>query len=172
MMKTSPMRYLQLILILIFLAGCQATTKVTTAKYEEDLSVYRETSKPVTTIDEEEEETDEIKEVIVEVNDDVLINQEIDYLIDTINQLSQKNKYILGYTVQVYNGRNREEAFKAKELVYQLTSDEDPEVVYRQPNFKVKVGKYLERIEATRMQSLLRREFKNPIVIPERIYFN
>ena len=99
------------------------------------------------------------------------VTSEITELIDTLNALGKSRKYIQGFTVQVYNGKNREEAFKAKERVYSLNLGFEPEVVYVQPNFKVKIGQYIERIEARRTQNKLATEFTNAIVIPDRIYF-
>jgi hypothetical protein len=106
--------------------------------------------------------------VLVAKND---ISKEIEILIDTINSYSRKREFIMGFTVQVYTGRNREEAFKAKEIIYEITEEYDPEVSYIQPNFKVKIGKFLERIEARRLKESLKDDFPNAIVIPERLYF-
>ena len=50
--------------------------------------------------------------------------------------------------------------------------DLEPELVYNQPNYKVKVGKFLTRLEAQPLFTQLKKEFDNAIVAPERIYID
>ncbi|MEM7551698.1 MAG: SPOR domain-containing protein [Bacteroidota bacterium] len=168
-------RTLLFLTVIVAFYSCKPTSSVVTTKYEEDLSVYRDSLIAEYQREEDQEElSDENKpdnQPEASVNMQSLdVTQKIDDLIDTLNILGQSRKFVQGYTVQVYNGRNREDAFKAKERVYSLELGFEPEVVYVQPNFKVKIGQYLERIEARRVQNKLAVEFNTAIVIPDRIY--
>ena len=46
------------------------------------------------------------------------------------------------------------------------------EVVYAQPNFRVKVGKYYTRIDAQRDYVAVKKYFPTAIVIPDKVAIN
>lgn len=96
------------------------------------------------------------------------VTAELQHYIDTVAAINSKNPYMSGYTVQVYTGSDRNEAYDAKEAVYMVMPDADPEVTYEQPVYKVKVGWYRERLEAERVYLQLHRKIASTIVIPER----
>lgn len=132
---------------------------------EEDLSVLRlaEASKSETVIDE--------KERLWAIPPKHDLADEIDSVMSIIKASRSEVKFLNGYTVQVYSGNNREQAKEAKNKVYELFEAYDPEITYIQPNFKVSVGKFYDRLEANRVYIDLKKEFPNAIVLPERIFF-
>jgi len=77
--------------------------------------------------------------------------------------------YLPGFTIQVYSGRSREAANRAKNAVYDILLDEKATVSYDQPMFRVKVGQYYTRLEAEKSFNLLRERFSQALVLPQRI---
>jgi hypothetical protein len=63
-----------------------------------------------------------------------------------------------GYRVQVYNGADRTAAYKAQNKFLQ-----------NYPNFKVRVGDFRTRLEATKMMEQLKPWFSLMFIIPEKI---
>ena len=74
-----------------------------------------------------------------------------------------------GYTIQVYSGVKREDALNVKKKLTQSLPDLESDVEYRQPNFRVRTGKYFNRLEAQKDYLAVKRHFPNAIVIPDRI---
>ena len=55
---------------------------------------------------------------------------------------------VWGYRVQIFTGKNRDEASKMKALFINLFPDVDNYLVYEEPNYKVRVGDFLAKIGA------------------------
>ncbi|OKS89571.1 hypothetical protein RG47T_5055 [Mucilaginibacter polytrichastri] len=74
-----------------------------------------------------------------------------------------------GYRVQVYTGSNRAAAYKAQAKFQQNYPDISAYITYREPDFKVRVGDFRTRIEATRMMEQLKPWFPLMFIITEKI---
>jgi hypothetical protein len=165
------------IIFLLLFAACSTRTQLSQLSYTEDLSVHRQlntsgsTTKDdlISTYEAMAEEKVESATVTREYFDHE-ITTELQSWLDSLTYYNIKRGYVQGFTVQVYNGRMREEAFEVRDLLYELI-EEEPEVTYVQPYFRVRVGSYLEQIQALFMKKQLEHEFPQAIVIPERIYF-
>ena len=94
---------------------------------------------------------------------------QVDTLLEILAAQNQSLGYVQGFTVQVYSGSSRETASKARIDVFRVLIGFEPEIKYVQPNFKVKVGKFTERLEAQWVYAQLKPEFPQAIIIPERI---
>ena len=74
-----------------------------------------------------------------------------------------------GYRVQIFFGSNRQAAYNAQAKF----KDEYPEVQtyvsYTEPNFKVQVGDFRNRLEAQKMQSELTKMFPSMFIIAGKI---
>lgn len=162
------MRYSGIIILgLLLLAGCK-TTSVTTSKptaYSESLAnlrpdLYSEAS--------EEPE----KPVAAEANE-VAFTQHLKTELDSVNQLIiEKNKgqrYVDGYTIQIYTGNNRAEADSARVQAIRLEPTLNPKITYYQPSYKVKTGQFYDRLKAHEMFIFIKEEFPRALLIPERI---
>ena len=159
-------------LIAIVLASCathKTTTTSTPGKYSEDLSIWRprvEASVENTNIT----ATDGRKQTTY-VEPKHAVNKQIDVVLDSMDRYNLSRKYIEGFTIQIYTGLKREDALGAKK---QLTSslpdiDAEVEVQYVQPNFRVKVGKYFNRLEAQQDYSEVKRYFSSAIIVPDKL---
>ena len=96
--------------------------------------------------------------------------------LDSINRIivarNQQQQYVDGYTIQIYNGTNRQEANDARYRASQLAPNLDPKISYHQPSYKVKVGQYVDRLEAHKIFQEIKEEFPMALLIPERIIVN
>jgi len=97
------------------------------------------------------------------------INEQVDTILDSIHEENLSRGAIDGFTIQVYSGIKREDALNIKKKLSQSLPDLDSEVEYRQPNFRVRTGKYLTRLQAQKDYLAVKGYFPNAIVIPDRI---
>jgi hypothetical protein len=165
---------LLLIVLTASLAMFGCSRKVSTSgtaaagKYSEDLSLWRpETTKVAdsveTTKNPERVRTKKYVEATYAIND------EVDMILDSIYEQNLSKGFIDGYTIQVYSGIKREDALNIKKKLSQSLPDLESDVQYRQPNFRVRTGKYFTRLEAQKDYLAVKRYFPNAIVIPDRI---
>lgn len=168
------MRQLLFIFVgLLILSGC--ASKVTTSgsssgtgKYSEDLSVWRPEAENVadtakTTTNPERTRTNKYVEAQYAIND------QVDPILDSIYRENISKGFVDGYTIQVYSGIKREDALNVKKKLSQSLPELQSEVEYRQPNFRVRSGQYLSRMEAQKDYLAVKKHFPNAIVIPDRI---
>ena len=159
----------------LFLTGCSSqkgTTPVTHGSYTEDLSAVRpkaEVLMETKTVDTPDNTT---RRQTAYVEPTINVNKKVDEVLDSINRINLSQRYIDGFTIQIYSGAKREEALNIKKQISANMPDVDSEVQYVQPNFRVKVGKYNQRIEAQKDYMKVRQYFPNAIVIPERLAIN
>ena len=96
------------------------------------------------------------------------ITDDLNIAIEKINEVQNQKPYTV-YTVQIYNGRSRVEANDIRKQVYRIMADMKPELVWRQPNWKVKVGAFESRADAYKTYKKLKESFPGTILVPERI---
>lgn len=151
--------------------GC--SSKVTTSgsagagKYSEDLSVWRPEMEKV--VDTAKVSTPERTRTNQYVEARFAINSQVDAILDSIYEQNLSKGLIDGYTIQVYSGIKREDALTIKKNLSQALPDLESDIQYRQPNFRVRAGKYLTLLEAQKDYLAVKRYFPNAIVIPDRI---
>jgi hypothetical protein len=160
---------------LLFASGCApkttTSTSQSTGKHSEDLSIYRpkieeaDTSKSTatTTVD------NSVRNPSVYVEARQAINEPLDAVLDSIDRINLSNGTIDGFTIQLYSGVKREEALSIKKEMAFVLPKVDAEVQYVQPNFRVRAGKYIDRIEAQKDYMTIKKHFPSAIVIPDRI---
>ena len=162
--------YRRLILfhIVILLIGISCKPKKTTLsmnnerKYYEDLSYIRSTEKT-----KNHKTTTSVENTIPRG-----INEELDSIINIIKSESTTRNSIDGYTIQIYLGDDRSEAEKVEEKLNAIDSLIERKTVFTQPNYRVKVGHYYDRFKVNKDYNRLKKEFRNAIIIPEKIKIN
>jgi hypothetical protein len=170
------MRYsIFIALISILIAGCSSKVTTTgtsgTGKYSEDLSVWRpDTVKPVDSVATSPFPERTRTNRYVEAQHSV--TAQVDAVLDSIYEQNLGKGFVDGYTIQVYSGIKREDALNNKKKMTQSLPDLESDVQYMQPNFRVRTGKYLTRLEAQKDYLVVKRYFPNAIVIPDRIPIN
>lgn len=162
--------YRRLILfhIVILLIGISCKPQKTTLsmnnerKYYEDLSYIRSTEKT-----KNYKTTTSVENTIPRG-----INEELDSIINIIKSESKTRNSIDGYTIQIYLGDDRSEAEKVEEKLNAIDSLIERKTVFTQPNYRVKVGHYYDRFKVNKDYNRLKKEFRNAIIIPEKIKIN
>lgn len=168
------MRHLIIVLLCFALmAGC--ASKVTTSgtatagKYSEDLSVWRPESEVKKDSAKDAFTAPERTRTNKYVEAQHAVTGQVDNVLDSIYNDNLSKGAIDGYTIQVYSGIKREDALNVKKKLTQSLPDLESEVQYRQPNFRVRTGKYHSRLDAQRDYLAVKKVFPNAIVIPDRI---
>src|SRR6187402_768809 len=133
---------------MLVISNCAAPKKTTTTqggKYSEDLSVWRPKAKTST----ETAVNDPVDErkATAYVEPKLTVNEPLDNVLDSIDQINLHKKYVEGFTIQVYSGK-REEALNAKKTLATSLPDLDCDIQFTEPIFRVKVGKYYSRLQA------------------------
>lgn len=73
---------------------------------------------------------------------------------------------IAGYTIQGYNGINRQLAFQIKDQLCAHFGCLNAEVQYKQPNFTVQIGSFLDRLEAYPLYLRIKKFLPQAIIRP------
>lgn len=159
----------------LFIAGCatqkKTTTTTQTGKYSEDLSVWRpKVDAPAT--GNPEVTPEDSKRATAYVEPKYAVNKKLDAVLDSIDHFNLQRNFIDGFTIQIYSGLKREDALNAKKELTSSLPDLESEVHYSQPNFRVKVGKYFNRIDAQRDYVEVKKYFPTAIVIPDKVALN
>jgi len=97
------------------------------------------------------------------------INEDLDNVLDSINRIYLSQKYIDGFTIQVYSGLDREAALDARKQLTTVLPELASEIQYSQPNFRVRAGNYFNRLDAQKDFVSIKRYFPNAIITPSRI---
>jgi len=76
-----------------------------------------------------------------------------------------------GFRVQFYNGANRTEAVRLKQEMENTYPEYGVYILYRQPNFKVRMGDFRSQKDAELLLPQIRRlGFKTSFVVPDEIF--
>lgn len=146
------------------------TSSSTEDVYEEDISYLRAEEKvQYTETDASNPAAEKLKYADVAPQYD--LKTELDSVIKIIKASREDIEFLNGFTVQLYIGPSRDAANEMKEKIYEYSEAYEPEISYIQPNFRVKIGKFFDRLEANKVYVDLKKEFPSAIVVPERIYF-
>ena len=156
-----------LIFILIFVVGCinkpPASSQYLDKGYFEDLSFLRESP------EKNNVDSNNINEI--SIIEESKFNKELENIYITYEN-TPKNKYLNGYTIQIFSGLEREKADSIFFTADSIYSELDIYTLYDQPNYRVKVGKYFYRINANKALNKLINDFSEAIIVPERIKIN
>lgn len=120
--------------------------------------------------------TDEIPDYIFIDDDNIpLYNKEgevevykdprLDFLVGKYNE----NKTYTGYRIQIYSGKERAAANKTREEFLKTNPNIAAHLIYQQPNFKLRIGDFPNRLEAMRFFDSIKREFPSAFVIQDEI---
>ncbi len=161
-------------ILLIIASGIYSCTpkavSTSTSGYTEDLSAFRPKpqvlTKDTNTVISEEFVYDKGPYTRPE-ND---LSEELTLALDNI-AAENRNKPYSVFTIQVYTGRNKEEANDAKQKVYRYLPDASPAVEYKQPKYLVNVGEFEDRLDAYETFEKLKKVFPGAMLVQEKKYF-
>lgn len=161
------------ILTVVVMAACSSTVSTTTSSssggYSEDLSILR----PKTTLPSDTNKVSGTNSTghnnTVYLEPRHTVNAQLDAVLDSIDRINLANGMVDGFTIQLYSGKQQEEALNVKKQIAQAMPDMNADIQFSQPNFRVRAGKYINRLEAQKDYMMVKRLFPNAILIPERI---
>ncbi len=97
------------------------------------------------------------------------VNKRLDAILDTIAIHNKSIKFANGYRIQIYVGNDRKAADDAKIYTYQKYPEIFPYLSYQQPIYKVKIGDFLNRMDAERYFSDIKELFPSAMILPDRV---
>jgi hypothetical protein len=96
------------------------------------------------------------------------LNNVLDY-VPPVYKIESGLKKIEGWRVQIYRGRSREEASKARQKCYEIFPNITPYMIYSAPTYRVRVGDFLEPHEYQIVLKRLKKEFPMVVAVPDII---
>lgn len=159
------------VLVGFFIVGCIATQPTSTASksYSEDLSQYRP---KVDTAFEMESEKSSFRKTSENFDAKADVTELLDKKLDTLAENNKEIRYVNGYAIQIYSGSSSAEAYEARDTARVVLPEIRTDVEYKQPIYKVRVGRFTERLEVQRTLLKLKPKFPDAISVPQRIYIN
>ncbi len=155
------MRYSGIVIALM--VACKAAPPATTLPaYEEDLSVHRPAMDSLT-LDSNDPKTEEFVPLVGH------IKAELDSIVRVSVAENKEEKLVDGFVIQVYNGNSRDRANEVWRLIDRNFTDLSPKISYHQPNFRVKAGRFTDRLKAHRIFQQVKEEFPKALLVPERL---
>ncbi|MFC4870585.1 hypothetical protein [Negadavirga shengliensis] len=100
------------------------------------------------------------------------VDAELNQALQRIARENGEEWFYNGFTILIYSGVDRDEAFKTRNRLYSEFPDIQTDMQYQQPRYLVKVGKYIHRIEALAWYEKLKKEFPASRIIQDRFQRN
>jgi hypothetical protein len=150
-------------------ATTQSPSKKNEKAYEEDLSLYRPKFKSANE-SETSSESQPVQASKTTYSDSPLhVNKKLDAILDTIAMRNKNVKFTNGFRIQIYVGNDRKSADDAKIYTYQKYPEIYPYLSYQQPIYKVKIGDFLNRMDAERYYSDIKDLYPSAMILPDRV---
>jgi hypothetical protein len=148
----------------------QSPSKKNEKVYEEDLSIYRPKFKSVNELDSQTSDSQPVMASKPTISDSPLhVNKKLDAILDTIAMRNKAVKFTNGFRIQLYVGNDRKAADDAKIYTYQKYPEIFPYLSYQQPIYKVKIGDFLNRMDAERYYSDIKDLYPSAMILPDRV---
>ena len=148
----------------------QSSSKNSEKAIEEDLSFYRPKFKSMNEIETQKSESQSVQSSKVAFSDAPLhVNKKLDAILDTIAMRNKSVKFTNGFRIQIYVGNDRKSADDAKIYTYQRYPEIFPYLSYQQPIYKVKIGDFLNRMDAERYYSDIKDLYPSAMILPDRV---
>jgi hypothetical protein len=153
--------------IYLLLTGCATTQQSGTSSsaYSEDLSALR----PVFEEEETQSSVVEKPKKRENIEPEFTVNESLHAVLDSIDRINLTRKLIDGFSIQIYSGQKREDALDSKRTMDQHLPELNAEMIYVQPTFRIKAGRYYTQLDAQKDFVAVKRYFPNAILIPDKI---
>jgi len=99
-------------------------------------------------------------------------DERLDELMQKQKDINTQKQSIPGYRIQVYFGGDRLKAYEMKQEFVSKHPDMKAYVTYQQPNFKVRIGDFRTRLEASKMLKQIETTYTSCFIVPEEISIN
>lgn len=159
------MRHYRVLIISLWVLSCKAPQAVQDQSYSEDLRGLR----PEIEVAKVERDT------IVQSAEKPPMEGHLKMEIDSVSAMiveQNKSKLWPGYVVQVYSGVSRQEATRVKESLKTYYPDMESSMEYRQPTYRVQVGRFFDKLEAAKIHNQMKSIYPRAILLPKRMTLN
>lgn len=165
-MDINPFASLFLLFIILFIHPLSTTQgKVHRSKYREDLARHR-VKLPTRSQIHIKPKNHSKRTLTTRLQPKHDITQELNALLQDLKAYYAMLDTVSGYTIQVYIGRSRAEAMQIKQVLDTYYAPLQPEINYKQPCFTVRMGSFLDRLEAYKMYVDIKSMMPQAIVRP------
>jgi len=166
MIDHTTKRFISLILLLLVTVTAGTWSKKDTqSTYRENLAKHRKRFKAAKSAVKEIGQTNHKKKP-THITPTHAITDQLDYLLARKKVANEQIKHIQGYTIQAYAGGSRDVAFKIKNKLYKHYPAIEPEVTYDLPHYTVRIGKFLDKLEAYPAYAAIRKWIPQAIIRP------
>jgi SPOR domain len=148
----------------------QSPSKKNDKVYEEDLAQYRPKFKAANEVEVQPSDSQPVQSSKPTISDSPLhVNKRLDAILDTIAMRNKAVKFTNGFRIQIYVGNDRKAADDAKIYTYQKYPEIFPYLSFQQPIYKVKIGDFLNRMDAERYFSDIKDTYPSAMILPDRV---
>jgi SPOR domain len=177
------LRLVSILFVWLFVVGCASAPIITSSRkpapttpstpsnnesYDEDFSVVRPRYKE-TTIPENLPKKVETKTTTTASQTNMVVNKQVDAILDTMAIQNKALRYAVGYRIQIYVGNLRTDADAAKLFTYQTYPELLPYMTFTSPTYRVKVGDFMNKLDAERYFQQLRQQFPSSVILQDKI---
>jgi hypothetical protein len=106
------------------------------------------------------------------LNDELVTIKQSPKIMGLLEAAAKINSYVdaeVGYRIQINSNKNKALIFKEKTALYKQYDDLDIYVVYEQPYYKLRVGDYKTRLEATAALMRIVEDFQYAFIVNDMI---
>jgi hypothetical protein len=96
------------------------------------------------------------------------VDNDLEYALAAFKDKNKGERYWNGFTILIYSGVDREQAFKTRDEIQEKFPEIKAEMQYQQPRYLLKVGKFINRVEAQPNYHVLKEEFPTVRIIQDR----
>ncbi|GAB3827478.1 hypothetical protein GCM10028895_39780 [Pontibacter rugosus] len=125
---------------------------------KEDLSVYRP-----------KYEVPEANATAARVEPTSHNNEQVAVLMDTVASVNKNIKYAQGYRILAYNGSERQTVMNLRKSIISRVPNEKDYLTYNQPNFRLMVGDFFNRVEAQQVLNQISDLVPNAQIVQDKI---
>jgi hypothetical protein len=156
---------------LILLSGKFSIAQKNT--YTEDLSVHTYTfEKVVFETTPKELKKDTVKDKKQSIYSGKNRNEQLAQLSDSVIAKNKNLIYSTGFRVLVYSGADRVKAMDCRKQVLKKYPTTHVYAIYHQPDWRIKVGDYDNRLEIQKIYSELLVDFPSAMIVPDQIFIS
>lgn len=87
-----------------------------------------------------------------------------------VERKSTRRVKVRGFRVQIFSGNSRNDAYAVQSRFLSANADIGSYISYDEPNYRVKVGDFRSRAEATNLMRVLKSQYKNVFVFTEDVW--
>jgi hypothetical protein len=144
----------------------QSVSKAENYSYSDNAAKYRpQVDKPQI----EEESAQEVKIIENELMiGEYNIDAELEAIVDSMYVRNDSIREYSGFTILVYSGNDELEAGKVRNRLFDLMPNEEAKFSYKLPTYFVKIGQYLQQLEAEPTLKMIQRTYPSAAIVPEK----